>query len=54
MHNRNIVKVRIADTSYYLRNAKYYFKQWDRWRCTLYLASVKSYIEETIKLFKRF
>lgn len=54
MHNRNTVKVRIADASYYLRNAKYYFNQKDTWRCILYLASVKSYIEETIKLFKRF
>lgn len=54
MHNRNVVKVRIADTSYYLRNAKYYYNQLDLWRCQLYLASVRSYIEETIKLFKRF
>lgn len=54
MYNRNIVKVRIADTSYYLHNAKYYLKQWDNWRCIVYLASVKSYIKDTIKAFKKF
>ena len=54
MHDRNIFKVKIADTSYYLHNAKYYFNQWDTWRCVLYLTSVKKYIEDTIKSFKKF
>lgn len=55
MHNRNIVKVRIADVSYYLRNARYYyFHQKDRWRCIVYLESVKRYIEDTLSLFKKF
>ena len=54
MHNRNIVKVRIADMAYYFRNAKYYFNQKDAWRCFIYLWSTKKYIEETIKLFKKF
>lgn len=54
MHNRNIVKVSIIDTWYYFGNAKYFFNQWDRWRCIVYLASVRSYIIDTIKLFKKF
>lgn len=54
MHDRNIVKVRITDVSYFFNNAKYYFKQWDRWRCLVYLWSVKNYIKDTISLFKKF
>ena len=49
MHNRNIVKVRITDVTYYLQNAKFFLNQRDVWRCIISLWSVKAYIKEAIK-----